>query len=411
MKRVDSQSIGVRILATVVVGLLLFGGTMWITTHADRTIIEDNDFFSFWLGARMTWTGQNAYDSATWVSESYINGTQWMLNKVYLYPLPLATLMSPLGLLSLRVAYGVWIFMSMVGVTSALLLLVSLWGLPTAPLYLIPLFLGILLNRGFFTTVRNGQLGGMFLFFLALAVFFWMRGNWLAGGMAIGILLLKPSFGFSIVGLCGIWLLAQRHWSALGGIALAGFLMTGIVGLNHPAWPVEFLDIAVQKTLSVLGYSPTLWGAAHLVCGDGPAACWETLGLDLSVVLGLATCMVLIVRRTQLRADIVVSLAICCALLVSPYLWAYDHILLILPLVVMAGRMAELKWPFLFTATWVLQMSFVSAILLMIAVARSTDEWSVILPGFCLVFLIVLFRKEFFGKWSVIRVGAGKSSI
>ena len=80
----------------------------------------DTDFFTFWLGARMRWSGLDPYVSADWLAGHALYGSKWIANPVYPYPLPLAALTAPLGALPLATAYVVWVALSLAMITNCL---------------------------------------------------------------------------------------------------------------------------------------------------------------------------------------------------------------------------------------------------------------------------------------------------
>jgi hypothetical protein len=219
---------------------------------------------------------------------------------------------------------------------------------------------------------------------------------------------LKSSFGIPILALLGIWLLVRRQWKAIGGMAITGVLLLCIGWLQRLDWISAFLSVTSRLSGFYIGLSPTLWGLSRLACGGtlAPASsagvsCLTWLGLALAALLAVATTAVLALRGRQIRPALAMSLAICCAVLVTPYLWAYDHILLLIPILLAAGQMASLKMPFLATGTLLLGASLVCLILLSVAMVRGTDEFSALFPLLCLGGIGVLFRRELWKTASV----------
>lgn len=380
----------------------------WLALNHD---VINEDFFHYWLGGKMVLAHQDVYSSAAWMAQEHAYHASWIPATIFLYPIALAVLLAPLGILELHTAYAIWTFAGMVGTTVSFLLLLDLWNHPANRIYLVPLFLGLLLYRPLIVILRNGQLGAMLLTILTLTAYLWEKGKWLSGGLLVGLIALKPQFGIPLLVLMGVWLMARKRWAALAGMAVAGLLLAGIGWLQKPDWISVFLSYSSQRIGDTIGQSPTLWGLSRLICNVGAlassswasAGCLTWLGLGLAGLLAAATLAVLALRGAQIRPALAMSLAICCAVLVTPYLWAYDHILLLIPLLLAAGQMASLKLPFLATGTLLIAASLVCLVLLSVAMIRGTDEFSALFPLLCLGGIGALFRREIWKTASVKR--------
>ncbi|MGA7607447.1 MAG: hypothetical protein WCA79_16135, partial [Anaerolineales bacterium] len=86
------------ILAVILLGVIFYLKAMQNYIHQDYT---NANFFFFWLAGRMMWTGQNPYNATQWLAGHDAYGATWKPNQIFPYPLPLAFLMAPLGLISL----------------------------------------------------------------------------------------------------------------------------------------------------------------------------------------------------------------------------------------------------------------------------------------------------------------------
>ena len=135
--------------------------------------------------------------------------------------MPLAVLMTPLGSLPLKTAYAIWVFAGMVGITVSFLLLLEMWNNPANRAYILPLFIGLPLYRPLIVILRNGQLGAILLAVLTVTAYLWEKDKWFLGGLLVGLVSLKPSVGFPLLGLLGIWLLVRKKWGAIAGMEQA----------------------------------------------------------------------------------------------------------------------------------------------------------------------------------------------
>src|ERR1700687_3685239 len=129
----------------------------------------DSDFFAYWLAGYMNWSGQNPYVSEQYLAARRFFGATWMPDAIFPYPLPLATLLAPLGLLRLDLAYIVWIAGSLVLIVVALFMILFRENDARLKHYVVPLVAGLLVFRPVWVTLRDGQLGGPMLFLLVLS--------------------------------------------------------------------------------------------------------------------------------------------------------------------------------------------------------------------------------------------------
>ncbi|HTX91189.1 MAG TPA: glycosyltransferase family 87 protein, partial [Anaerolineales bacterium] len=184
---------------------------------------RNNDFFTFWLAGHLVTQGGNPYDPAQWVAGHQAFGVTWIPNQTYVYPLPLSLLFAPLGWLSLKSAFTVWVALSELMILVALALLA--FGQPGSGSgrYFLPLLIGLIFFRPTSLTLFHGQLSGALLLLLAGTIFLWEKGKWEWGSLLLPLLMLKPNIGAPLLALLGAWLLVRKRFRALLAIA-AGLL-------------------------------------------------------------------------------------------------------------------------------------------------------------------------------------------
>jgi hypothetical protein len=112
-------------------------------------------------------------------------------------------------------------------------------------------------------------------------------------------------------------------------------------------------------------------------------------------------------RRDHLVPSSVISIAIPVTLLTTPYLWAYDQILLVLPILVVVVTLAEKGYPFLLTSTLFLWMTILSLLLLVVSLSLQVDVWSALIP--LIVLCLVLWQVG--QKNRIIRVVSLESNL
>ena len=176
----------------------------------------------------------------------------------------------------------------------------------------------------------------------ALTFLMLRRGRDLGAGAALGVLLYKPQLAIGLA----VALLVQRRWRALlGGALSVGLLLSLGFALSREAM-LEYADLSpglVQLQLSVSTPTAKAW-AVHTFYGfallllDGV---WPT-GADLSGIVLTVGGVLLVAgwwRQAPWRPgsrewDLKIAATLALGLLISPYLFLYDLMLLLLPLAI-----------------------------------------------------------------------------
>jgi hypothetical protein len=297
-----------------------------------------------------------------------------------LYPLPLALLLAPLGLLPFHSAYIVWVTLTQLMIIASLSILLTLETNPRRKLFFIPLLTGIVLFRPTILTLTQGQLSGVFLFALVWIAFLWQKGKWFWGGILLGLLTLKPNLGFTVIVLVAIWLLLNKNWTALCGSLVSGIFVL-IAGLIYnPAWVIQYLQVGSNKLAATFGGSPTVWGLGALISHNRTVATL-IFGSLAGLVILFGFFRVLLHSHATLRPVSV-------TLLVTPYTWTYDQLLLILPLTTVILAMDRRRVLFPLTASVFLGIDVLAVILLIFDTLMQVEIWNMLVPlvvfGLCL---------------------------
>jgi len=355
--------------------------SIWIVYTQDYA---DTDFFSFWLAGNSVLAGEDPYSAEWWTLGHHEYGAEWISDATFLYPLPLALFFIPFGLLSLEHAYVLWVFLSLwlILLAAALLLRRANWQAHRK--YVLPILAGIFLFRPVILTLFHGQLGALFLLILVLMIMLWENEQWFLGGLLLPLLALKPSFGLLIGVLLGVWLILQQKWTALGGAVAASLGLCVLGWLYNPSWISEFIAIGSGKLGKTFGYSPTVWGVSGQLCSQAKE-CTMIVG-GVLCGLFLITFLYFNFQTSGNRSPaLIMSLAIPIALLVTPYGWAYDQILLIIPIVVISIAMIARKFPYIIPAILFLLISLLALAFVLIAMKIEYDMWSAGVVFVCLL--------------------------
>ena len=348
------------------------------------------DFSSFWMAGKLVLQGKSPYDMVTWGEGFRRFELGFLLTPVFLYPLPLALLLAPLGLLPFQSAYIVWVTLTLLIIIGSLAILLSLETNPRKKLFIIPLFIGSMLFRPTILTLTQGQVSGLCLFALAWTEFLWQKGKWFWGGFLLGLLLLKPNLGLVVILLVAVWLLLNKNWPALCGTLVSGIFLLSAGLVYNPAWVSQYLHVGSNKLAQTFGGSPTVWGLGALISHNQTTVTLIIGGLaGLLVLFGFFRAI--LHSHTTLRPLNVLALAVSVTLLVTPYTWTYDQVILILPLITVILAMDRSGARFPLPASVFLGIDVLVVILLIFDALLQVEILNVVIPlvvfGLCLGWL------------------------
>jgi hypothetical protein len=356
---------------------------------------HNNDFFTFWLAGHMVMHGGDPYSPVQWVAGHHAFGVTWIPNQAYVYPLPLSLLFAPLGLLSLHQAFIVWVALSiiMILVSLALLLKIQAGSGPFA----IPLFAGIIFFRPTTLTLFTGQISSWLLLLVTITAILWEKGKWEWGSLLLPILMLKPNLGAPMVVLLGLWLLFQKRYRSILAMVVMGIILLAAGFLQNPHWVSAYWGIGSNKLAETFGGSPTVWGLGALISHNQISATL-IIGCLAGLLVLFGFFRALMPSHATLRPVSVLALAVCVTLLVTPYTWTYDQLLLILPLTMAILAMDRMGMRFVVTATVFLGIDLLAVILLIFDTLMQVEILNVLVPlavfGLCLLYLTRLIPSE-----------------
>jgi hypothetical protein len=375
----------------------LLGGIFLISAVKIVNIIDypNSDFFSFWLAGHMVWTVENPYSSAEWIDGHHQFSATWISDPKFLYPLPLAIFLAPLGLLSLYHAYIVWIVLLQFMIVITVVLLLMAKPNPQSKHYIFPILAGIALFRPTIITLFNGQLSGGLLLVSALVIYLWEKDKWWQGSALLPLLALKPNVGIPMIALLSFWLLIRKQARMLGWITISTLALITIGLLRDPNWVIEYLNIGNSKLAQTFGYSPTVWGLAAYISGFKQNT---TIIFGSLMAIGmLGGCLILLAqKRRVLRPAMAFSIVITTSLVITPYTWTYDQLLLIIPIIVIMMEMMKGHHPFLLPASLFLLFDILTLFLLLISDKIQMEVLNVIIPLsiYCILFIFTLSMKS-----------------
>jgi hypothetical protein len=328
MKFLDNPQ--TRTIATLVILIPILVVTSFLFGRIFAPHISD--FAAYWQAGHMLIEGKDIYNSYVWIEERYALGTAFHSEPTFQYPLPFAVLMMPFGFLPALEGYILWTFLSQLSILVSLMLLLALYKGRPFGLDLIAVA-GIFLLRATFVVLMNGQMLPELLLVIAAAVYLFKKGKWFSGGLILSFISLKPSVGFPILILTSLWLLYKRHWTAIAGLVSGAIILFFVGALYNPHWVIDYLSIGKQSFSKYynFGAQPTIWGLTGLITRVGN---WRMLiGISSVCVFIAVDGYFLLSQKISEDPILAISALLPVALLIAPYSWSYDQLLLAVPLI------------------------------------------------------------------------------
>ena len=293
------------------------------------------DFLSYWAAAKLAVEGQPAlaYDlDAHRAVELAAAPVEGLLP--FAYPPPVLLLIAPLGLLTYPAAFALWLALSV-----GLFLLASREVAPAIYRLAHPQALGNALigQNGFLTSA---------IFIAGTAA---LERRPVLGGAILGLLAMKPQLAL----LIPIALVADRQWRAIaGGVISAGVLaLAALVVLGGGVYR-GFLEMLPLFTGAMSG---SRWPWNELASSF---AFLRHLGVPQQAALAVHGAVAIAAaaltwRAWRARWEQRIPVLAAATLLVPPYLFTYDALLMIVP---MGWFIAREKGPILVALMWLFCM-------------------------------------------------------
>lgn len=310
----------------------------------------DRDFLGFWGAARLALAGNPsaAYDNGALhaVQSAAATFGSRFAELPFPYPPAYLLLVLPFGLMSFPLAMAAWSLC-----TFAFYLIAARRLMPGSG-WLAVAFPAVFANAAI---GQNGFLtAGLFMGGLSL-----LGSSPFAAGLLVGCLVIKPQLGI----LLPVALIAGRHWRVIAGAALssAGLMLLGLVLFGTgatAAWLHEAPLLARIMDQGLAGWSKlaSVYAAARQL-GVAPV-----LAIAIHAIVALtAAVAVWRIWRSPAEAAMKVAALAAASMLMSPYLFFYDGLILVPAFFWLAG---ESRRPGLLLALWCLPLLMIGQIAL-----------------------------------------------
>ena len=332
-------------------------------------LVDHNDFTYTWAGARTIVDGGNPYVPADWLGTIERYHTTPAHEMVFGYPPWIALAAVPIAMLPVPIASGLWTFGGMAAAALALRVLLRSLA-PDPPLVHFLSGLALFASQPGSANVWSGQWTFILLAVLAVTVAA-VRTRGRAALLATFLLTTKPQlvvFALPAFARAGLARWGPRY---LALAAVPPTVAIAIGWLAFPGWLEAWRTKLFEQRLAVQPPTTLANGLSDLV---GP------IGAVIAAVVVLALVGAGLAFTPRGDAFLAVWLAISATTPI--YSWSYDHLLLIVPLVIataVVGRRSR-RAGVTFAAVAFGAFLIVPVLLYVVADARQNESFNIFVP-------------------------------
>ena len=361
----------------ILVTVVLIGGMVYLRAMQNYTNqnYRNSNFFVFWLSGRLLTDGESPYDPGQWRAGHELYGSTNLREAIFLYPLPLTVFMIPFGLFTVDEAYLGWQILSQILIAIVIFALLNKWQKTEYNRLFIPIMLFLLFFGPIYLSLQIGSIGTLTLIILFAVIILLEKNQSFAAGALLALTMLKPPQGLPILFLIGIWLLARKDWKAIVGIILGGIILW-VIGMSiDPSWVNKFLHSGEAAFDRRLGFQSNIWSFSYLLCNK-EQNCSFALGGILSLLLLGSTAYFLWRNHAKSTVWQVFNIVIPIAFVTTIYLWGYDQILYVIPIVWIIGTLVERTKSYLYAFIFLIVLDLFSFYALVQQATTDKDLWS-----------------------------------
>ena len=383
-----------KILGIVITLALLAILFQWRAFQNSNAIdYHNSNFFVFWLSGKLLLEGESPYNADNWSEGHSKYAATTPREPTFLYPLPLAVFLTPLGLLSVKQAYFIWQWISQLAIAVVIFFLLKRWNSTAHNRLLVPVMLFLTFFGPIYLTLQIGSLGPLTLFFIFGALYLLDKEYLFAAGILLSITMIKPSQGGTLLFLLCLVFLIRRQWNVIWGIATGGLLLLAIGLIVDPNWISVFRQSSEAAFDRRLGVQSNVWSFSYLAC-NGNSTCYTVLGIvGMLLLLGVAAYFLWHHHQKMANWQIF-NLIIPIAFISTLYLWAYDQILYVLPIVWIIGTLVEKSRSYISAIIFLILLDTISFFALVQQAFTGKDLWSLGTTILVLVFLFIAQRMK-----------------
>lgn len=296
--------------------VLALAGALTIPPLAAR-----GDFAEQWAAARFTLEGGDPYDPAVWRDAAARLAGRASDARAFVYPPYVTLALTPLALLPLPAAATLWVGASVVLAIVALGRLLRAYRV-TQPLVTFAFGLALLGSGPALLAIAQGQWAPLLVAAVAWAVADRPRGSAPYASLA---LLFKPQ----LAPLAIVALLRESPGRARTRVLIALGALLAVVAVSFAA--LAPLWISWYRGIGGFAATPPIRTTTLPTTLDALVGAAAPVLAAAVVLVAVAVCL------TVPRGDAALALWLATAVLIAPYIQAYDHLLLLPPLVIATG--------------------------------------------------------------------------
>jgi len=340
------------------------------------------DFIAYWAAAVMALQGNpaGAYDVAAHMAVQ--NSVAVFHNRMpFAYPPPFLLLLIPFGFLPYAFAAALWILTTATAYFAAVrkLLPGSVW-----------------LAGAFPPVLVNGMIGqaGLLLAAIFIAGIVNLKRRPFIAGLFLGCLVIKPQLAV----LLPLAFIAGGQWRAFAGAAVSscGLVLLGALFFGADSYLAMLHQMPLFVAIATDGlsgwYKMSSVYAALRFAGAGSGLAWLchiAVGVGASAILWW-------VWRQPVEMAAKAAVLVTASVLISPYLYAYDTVILVVPFFWLAAR-GENR--LLLAILWCIP-------LLSIGQALDIEQSLNLAPAVPIMLLALIFRQLFHAKTRKLLIGS-----
>ena len=376
------------VIVLIVLGALFYFKAKQNYQHQDYI---NSNFFSFWLAGRMVWTGQSPYNTSQWLAGFDAFGATYRPSKILQYPLPLMFLMAPLGLLSVGNAYFVWQLVCLAIMAAIVYALIR--NEQGRGYLFLPLTASFLFFGPFYLSLQVGSVGIISLGAIAVTILIHEKLPFLAG-VALSLTLLKPPQALPLLFLAGIWSLSKKDWKLISGILTGGLLLFLIWISKDPLGLVKFRSSSDLLLAHTLGVQSNVFSFSYFACRQNLSCMW-VIGSTTTLIVLMLGVWYLITNRIQLNTWEAFNFIIPVGFFSAVYLWSYDQLLYIIPIVWIAAHLLRRTHSYIAVILFLIIVDVVSFIALAVQATSHQDLLSITNTVLILVLCLWLVHAQY----------------
>lgn len=307
--------------------VLFIGVLLAFVVPYSRVGWGENDFLRYWSATKIFVSGGNPYSFDSLKQMQIAIKPELVTNSEIVQawnPPWLMLLLSPLTLVNFNLATKVWILINISLITFSLYLVWEIVFQPNDRKGLIIIYGAGFLFSNTIDLLRLGQISSILLIGLVITIYFLQKKFFFWAGFGLLLLTIKPQITYLVLLVVLIWVIRNKHWRVIFGLAISGIISIIVVSIIFPEWLSAYLQTILSLPYSQI-YTSTLGSLVEVNFGINLIKYIGILLIPLAFLLSKN------VEKfgwlTVLNISLVISIPL------APYGFNFDHILL-LPAVV-----------------------------------------------------------------------------